>query len=104
MLPFSSTPLPLIETSCESPEGFFIVIVTWPADALRLLLSYLSSDLSALSASLLPPPPPELVLVVAGDVVAVFSSSPPPQPATTSAESVRKITSGFMQPTLASAG
>ena len=61
VLPLWSTPLPLIDTLCDSDDGFAIVIVTLPALALSLFVSNLSWLASALILSALAPPadPPD---------------------------------------------
>src|SRR5207244_3798140 len=81
MSPCLLTPLPLIETSCESEAGLLILIVTVPALALRLVVLYLSWFGSALMLSVLPPPP-EAAGVVLVDELLFFDE---PQPATASA-------------------
>src|SRR4051812_48223609 len=87
-------------TSCEIAELLVIVIVTLPALASSVVLSYLSSLPGTDSVSCWPPPPlaaaPPLLVPVSEEVL----SSSPPQPASASRAVTPKMLSRFMAGTL----
>src|SRR2546423_967551 len=97
MLPCLFTPLSLMDTSWDRPPGFFILIVTVPAFALRLVVSNLSALASALMLRVCPPPEGAAGADVAEDLVVelelLFED---PQPEATSAAITRRERSGFM--------